>query len=339
MRRAALLALAALALAAPAAAGASTPTGGQLTAGPEPAVAHVRALLAKAQGGEAAGGGEGARGRPELSLTTRSGYRVQVFGEGQNVVLAVSHDGGLVATTYVVRGTAAGGRLQARFGDLGAISMRFRPAPGKDGAGSCPGGSSTRLRRGVFVGRLHFRGEGGYLGLDVQRARGTVTVPSGCNRRGARALAARAQGESESGRLERSPEAAYLRAYWREAGTAVSFVAAEFGPGEAFYVVDTLSGEGRMAILRSALAGPGKRFAVSNALSSAEVDPPAPFPGAGRFRENAHGEQSWSGRLAVDFPGYPRFPLTGIPYDGHRPYQLEVDRTANPFLLLFLLLG
>ena len=240
----------------------------------------------------------------------------------------------------MVRGTASGGRLRARFGELGSISMRFQPAAGGAGAGrsdACRGGRRLRLRRGVFVGRFRFRGEGGYVAVDARRVSGTVAVSSHCKGGRPPTLAARAQGGSS--KPERGEEASYLRAYWREAGTAVSFVAAEFGPGEAFYVVDTLSGEGRMAILRSALAGPGKGFSVSNALSSARVDPPAPFHGHGRYREGANGKQNWTGGLVVDFPGYPDFPLTGAPYGGRRPYKLEVDRTANPFLLLFLLLS
>lgn len=358
MRRALPLAAALLLLAAApaaraaapaAAAGSRPPAPGPAAAFPPlakpmPALAHVRALLARESKGKGATAPRASAGHPELGLRTKAGYWVQVFGAGRDVALSVSGDSGLVTTTYVVRGTARGGRIEASFGELGSISMRFRPAAGAAGtirAKRCFAGRRHRLRQGVFVGRFRFRGEGGYVTVDARRVSGIVRDDTPCHggKGAARARGAAARASGGTGRTERTQEWSYLRSSWREAGSAVSFVALELDPGEDLYTVDTISGDGRMAILRSALAGPTAGFTLSDALSSAKVHPPRPFHGSGRFRENANGRQSWTGALAVNFPGYPDFPLTAPPYHGQRPYQLEVDRTANPFLLLFLLLG
>ncbi|HWO84398.1 MAG TPA: hypothetical protein VNM38_11515, partial [Solirubrobacterales bacterium] len=50
---------------------------------------------------------------------------------------------------------------------------------------------------------------------------------------------------------------------------------------------------------------------IDEALTTAKLTPPSPFHGTARYRAYPDGATSWSGDLSVNFPGAPRFPLTG----------------------------
>jgi hypothetical protein len=70
---------------------------------------------------------------------------------------------------------------------------------------------------------------------------------------------------------------------------------------------------GDLAILRFAFTASdsARAFSVDNALTRAQVKPPAPFHGTGTYRAASDGTKTWTGGLAINFPGAPRLPLTG----------------------------
>ncbi len=273
-----------------------------------------------------------------LELKTASGYVVNAFGLRDVVGITVERDYGRSAraTTYVVRGTVTRGRLQASFGKLGSISMRFRPAASRGGGSSagCFRGFGLSHRRGVFVGRLHFRGEGDYIKVDVKRAKGSILeIDQGCKEKSPNRRAARARASGSGSNVNNEEESSYLKATWHHGITQVNFLALEDEDGRSDYLASTLTAKGRMAILRTALLlGAKAKFVADDALTHAKLTPPSPFHGSGTFRSTADGQQTWDGDLAVNFPGYPRFPLTGPEFD-----HVELGRGSD-LLLFFLLL-
>ncbi len=250
-------------------------------------------------------------------------YEVQVENVAQGVFVTVEsgaleskHRG--AASIYVARGTATESRLQASFGDLGSISMRFHPAashswvrPDRD----CQSAARFLVRHGTWQGRFRFRGEDGYIQLDVHRVRGRVgTVAPQCRRQPGghdqRRSLIRPSQESFLG-----PEVPVVQASWRH-GTALSaFVGAGTRSGSLF-LASTQESRGQISIFRSAEAGgPPKAVTADRALTRARVAPPAPFHGSGRYRAAADGSRSWGGDLSVSFPGAPDYQLTGSPFE------------------------
>jgi hypothetical protein len=260
-------------------------------------------------------------------------YEVSVGNLGETVVLSVE-TGALksqrhvAATSYVVHGTATESRLEASFGKLGSLSMRFHPATSRTWVKprSCRGLGQFLVRHGTWEGLLHFRGEGGYLTLDRRRARGLVeTIAPKCRPgqgSAGRAAPGRAASEPRSLPLIEpsqepsfGPEVPVLLARWRHGVSAAEFIGGAGREGSTFYAA-TEEARGRLAVFRTARAeaGPGA-VTADRALTRAELKPSAPFHGAGRYRAAADGTRSWEGPLFVAFPGDPHYELTGEPFE------------------------
>jgi hypothetical protein len=93
-----------------------------------------------------------------LTVKTGGGDTVGVIGWGHNVLLAIQTHGsdepgaGSLRTEYLARGRVTAHGIFARFGDLGVVSVRFRPK-GRIASGRLPGivwqGRISRLPREV----------------------------------------------------------------------------------------------------------------------------------------------------------------------------------------------
>jgi hypothetical protein len=259
---------------------------------------------------------------PLLVLKASHGYRVGVIGIGNAVLLEVIHGRARAVTAYVARGTVTPGRLEASFGDLGSVAMRFRPSSNRTWEKPhrrCKRGGRIVHRGGVYVGNLRFRGEGGYISVHAHRAKGQVSSvapqcwSTGIDQRSQHAVRPSQQGDPF--------EFDALGASSRHGVTSTSVGAVALG-GRAIFFASTEQSEGDLAILRFAFAaGPTRAFTVDNALTRAQIRPPAPFHGTGTYRAAPDGTKTWSGGLAVNFPGAPRLPLTGPQYKT----QLEAD--------------
>lgn len=246
--------------------------------------------------------------RSGFTVTAGHHYEVRVFTFGSAVILEVLREHGrhFAASVYLARGVATPHRLQATFGKLGKVSMRFRPPGRGDGVKSvCRFGERLSQHHGLYVGHLGFRGEGGYVSLDLHRAKGVIVTPVGRCRRHHFTLA----------QIEREIESLFepvagLFANAREGVATTSFLSFK-RKDRLFFLASHEETHGKLAIIRVATAGAEKGFDVNEAATSARFSPPAPFHGTGRYHAEPDGTTSWTGGLSANFPGAPRFPLTG----------------------------
>lgn len=251
---------------------------------------------------------------PKFQLRAHGGYRVGVFGIGSAVIVEVVHGHARAATAYIARGTVTPSRIQASFGDLGRVAMRFQPS-GRISLSKplrhCHGASRYRSRLGVFSGSFQFKGENGYISVHAHRAKGTIrdSLAPHCGRqrpRGSERDVARSSGDGFQ-----SIEPEFLAASWRHGVGAASFAAIGFKT-DLLYLAFAEQSEGALAKIRFAFAsGPSTALSIDNALTRARVSPPAPFKGTGTYRAAPDGTTTWIGALSVNFPGAGHFPLTG----------------------------
>jgi hypothetical protein len=240
------------------------------------------------------------------------GYKVKVFTSGSAVVLEVGQGGRrrFAATAYLARGVETPDRLQATFGQFGKISMRFQQPDKGRVKYSCRFGERVAEHRGSYVGRLTFRGEGGYLSLDRHRTEGAILTLAGrCHRH------RRFSPQRIKKAIERlfEPVAGVL-ASSRDGVATTTFVGLAQGRRTAFYAVHRET-HGKLALVRFALVRATKGFRADEAVTAVEASPPAPFHGTGRYRAAPDGTSTWTGPLSVDFPGERRFPLTGPSFE------------------------
>lgn len=262
----------------------------------------------------------GAEGGQQLLLRAAgsNGYSIDVSAEGATAFLEVSRpvSAGLAgaSSVYIARAKLSATRMKATFGELGTISVRFRPS-GKvkrsRAERGCRGPDHFTTRFGVFVGRLDFDGEAGYTVAHLHRAKGRVISPLSLNCDGP-VLPTPQPRRSRPGGADRRSKPTTLRAGWRVGLSAASFTALDSRGGHARFFASSSQSQGALAIYRFAfaLASP-LTFAVDDALSLAGVTPPPPFSGSASFQRDVSGVKSWSGSLAVSFPGAPDVPLTG----------------------------
>jgi hypothetical protein len=248
-----------------------------------------------------------------LSLGATHGYRLTLTEFGYGATLKATRVKGSKPThgswtDYVVRAKPSADRVDAGFGALGQISMRFRPSGlvtyGKPQRG-CRGPDRYSYRHGVFVGSLDFEGEEGFTTVHAHRVKGTVAVPG--------RLRCEASGGEATGKAEarHGSKPTSFEAGWRS-GLTARYLSASGGGERATFAVSSYETQGRLAIYRRAFAsGAASAFRTDSALSFATLSPPAPFSGTGLLRRNASGARNWTGSLAVSFPGDPGVPLTG----------------------------
>jgi hypothetical protein len=270
----------------------------------------VLAALLVVPASAVAGGGSDLK----LQFTGSDGYRFSVGGYGATAVINVSKPGrskGRAWSTYVARGKITANAIHAGFGALGRVAMRFRPAGGVTHGKRhrhCLGPDRYTIQPGVFVGSFHFRGEGGYTTADVHRVKGKVVTP-----RRLRCLDTFLEEFGASGGqkpAKRNPKMTRFTAFMRSGLTAILFGASERG-GNTGYLAEIEQTVGSVGVLRGVFvkASPAT-FAFGSALGSASLTPPPPFSGSGSFQRTPTGAKSWTGSLAVSFPGAPNVPLT-----------------------------
>jgi hypothetical protein len=235
------------------------------------------------------------------------GYKVGVSTYGSGLYLEVWRGGRVqrTMTAYLARGVAQPERLQATFGKFGKVSMRFRRSRNREPAKACPFGRLLIRQRGFFVGNLRFKGEKGYVNVRLHRAKGTILRLGGRCR-----IHRRRDGSGpDLDFLFFKPEAAML-AISRDGVDSTALLAIAAKKKSAFIAFDEES-RGRLAIIHMAVVRKPGKLRFDDTLTSGSLTPPAPFHGTGRYRAAPDGTTTWSGNLSVNFPGAPRFPLTG----------------------------
>jgi hypothetical protein len=234
------------------------------------------------------------------------GYRIIVNSSGPTAsvtatrVKHANRNGSL--STYIGRRKPGTNAVRASFGALGSVAMRFHPSGpvtySKPERG-CIGPDRQTIRHGLFVGTLHFRGEGDYTVARAQRVEGKEVNPPSLDCAG-------------SGAPPRRRKIIDFDAGVRSGLLAQFFFATTDRVHPARFVASIEQTEGSLAVHRIAVARASPlTFATDNALSFASLTPPAPFSGTGSLQRRASGARTWSGSLAVSFPGAPDVTLTG----------------------------
>jgi hypothetical protein len=250
----------------------------------------------------------------QFGLTGAHGYRIAVEGRGSTAAITVSRRHTMAITTYIARAKVSATGIRADFAGLGRVAVRFHPSGGATAGasrGGCKGPDHFTFRRGFFRGRVDFDGEGGYTSAHVRRVRGTVTSPLALNCSGPpHRLPPPGEGSLFGGRGH--AKIAYLQAESKSALGGTSLIAADIRGRKALYFATAEQSEGQVAVSRIAfaLASP-LTFAFDNSLSTAGLTPPPPFSGTATFQHNPDGSKSWTGSLAISFPGAEDVPLTG----------------------------
>lgn len=271
----------------------------------------------------------------QFTLHASNGYRITVsdpiFGPRQTrTVKLEAVDQNLLAqrsrrVEYTAPGKVTPNGLEASFGRLGAISVRFR-ASGKVERIKWPkkcGGGQVEAKLGSFVGTIRFTGERGYTEVDAHRATGGIgNLLALSAPHNARARTIYLCGSSErSGKPEEEPQEPFL--YVQSKGRTIGFLAISTPslspqqPPESLFNANVSEKRGRISISRSISAnGPASDFIFNSAFSAATVAPPAPFVGSASFQRNADGSTSWTGSLSVPLPGRGMVRLAGPNFKG-----------------------
>jgi len=194
-------------------------------------------------------------------------------------------------------GSASAKRMALDLGSRGGYDLRFHRKKTKmiDPPKGCTG-EQVKARIGVWKGRINFRGEGGYTSVHARRARGRV-VPGHVDWRCpfVKGTALIATGFSLHSIF---PE---FTAFKPDNASATRFA--------VLSAWDPVPAKGATVLARrhAAVHGTSGQFMFTPGLTGAQVNPPAPFSGSGRYSKSG---TNWSGSLAVDFPGEANYPIT-----------------------------
>jgi hypothetical protein len=297
------------------------------------ALAVVTVLLGAAGAGEASSRSgrkteiQPARTYAFLDLGKEKGYRIALYMPNKRIVVFYAFrldrgKGGSLGirySLYAVRnlGDLGQGVVRARFGSLGRVDLRFRPA-GKvsrdDPQRGCEGGMETS-KSGSFVGQLSFRGSG----FHVSSSRGSAYLTHSARLKCEAGQAEEAAPGSPRRYVTPSPLSsdgdtiAFLDASGHSHGREVRISAlheAGSPPGAEVQLGIAESRDGVAIGHGIYLEGfPGTLLTSLPAAhpASAALAPPAPFFGKGVYSEE---NRSWSGSLGVKLAGL-TVPLTG----------------------------
>ena len=253
-----------------------------------------------------------------FELAAGNGLTALVEVSGHRVTLQVGDRSRLNA--YEVQGRVSGDTVRARFGKLGHLSVRFRPARALPVERVRCGAFAQLTRLGSFVGEIHFAGEGGYVHLDSSRARGEVIEPIRYDCADppptVKHSAHRDLDETWPGRqVERETESRSPTALlFANAGHRILVAEAvdTLKGRAAFFVGGQREHQGAMRIVRlGQVRAPATAFPFDLAAGTATLTPPAPFTGTATVQRAPDGTKTLSGTLGVQLLGADPVPLTG----------------------------
>lgn len=258
------------------------------------------AAASRAASPEPVGGG--------FRLDASSGYSVFVSaysdradGVGR-ISLEVSGKGR--GAFYETRAVVTAQRIYADLGRLGKIDVAFHPSGRKETLRWC-GGIKIPYEPGYYEGTLRFNGEEGYTRADQNRAAlSPVPFP--------RSLC-RGSGSGESAGGVDLP-GARLRGLSYAGGRILTFQVNKNRPkAPAIFSAELRERHDGVLIERSVHGrGPARSFVFDRLLRTATLRPPPPFSGAASAgRDPDSFSPTWTGSLAVDFPGRSDVRLAG----------------------------
>lgn len=258
-----------------------------------------------------------ARGGFDLSFRfpASHGYAIEIGGYDATAIAEATRidraSGRREWSAYVVRGQVSPTAIHADFGTVASAAMRFRPS-GRVTYGKrhrdCVGADRYTTRYGAFVGSVRFRGEGGYASATVHRVKGKVVTPRRLACRDA--FSERRRGEQARASAGDAAKVTKLEAFMRSGLTAMFFGALR-SDGRTRFLAEIEQTLGSLGIVRGvSVRASLAAFTADSALGSAAASPPAPFTGSAAFQRSPAGAKSWTGDLAVSFPGASNVSLT-----------------------------
>jgi hypothetical protein len=267
-----------------------------------------------------------------LGLPASNGYTLRVKTEGSQAIVSVWRHrpgGPSLSSTYYANNSAGPEEgIVADLGAAGKIDLRFTPN-GETKTIHIPRGKSRRpgcrypqrLTRelGTFTGTIAFHGEHGFAAAEAAAVPGSIGPSAKPRCRGETRFVRPAPG---------APPTPFGPEHVRLLGNAFFAVhshATRESPGTTYLLVST-EGEkvlyfaARIEVVEEGLAiqrtvevsAPRSSFSYAGDLSSATLQPPAPFNGTATYSAR---RELLGGDLAVALPGADPLGLTGRDYD------------------------
>jgi hypothetical protein len=234
-------------------------------------------------------------------------YKVEMQSTAYSTRTRLNADGGFDAKLPGL------GRIDVSFEQKKAHRVRIADGP------HC-NDRSQLIRKGVFRGRISFRGERGFTAVHAKSAPGTILER---DRLVCHEPEYGVPGITEPGGPE-MPPGTYNPAvfasrpgtsFWAAGPPATEPPVASGGiPVVAFEATYSTARRGIQIFARASVDSGSNRFLVPGplgALTDATVEPPAPFKGSGTYHLESPTTATWSGDLRVEFPGIGSVPLTG----------------------------
>lgn len=266
-----------------------------------------------------AGAGSGHRALPlrpsstgqvtRIELEGSNGFSILVAsGSRQHLIVKATNE--VFTTEYLTRDVLpASDLMKARLPGLGLISVRFHPR-GPIRHPTPPGckGKRPTVQHGVVRGTIKFTGEGGYTSVEAHEADAEIEEATSWRCSAAAAQPAPTPPSHETWTSKFSAE-----------GEGVRLLARKYPPGaieggEVIYSVgagEVISAKPKLIIARSAeIIAPAATFQDAHPEHTT-ISPPAPFTGTGRLTRTPESVFTWTGDLAVQFPGIDPVPLAG----------------------------
>lgn len=275
-------------------------------------------------------------------LRGANGYRVSIGGSSKGVFLIASH--GQEGAFYLDRGGHAGMLgIQARFGGLGVVSLRFHPeerSAGQNNATKCR--KNTQGYLGTFRGSINLRGEHNFLAIRQRSVRGAVIsrLGSGCS-----------TGKDETTNDKRpSPRLTALKTTFPPQGPRILGLDIFNGamksdslqdtqsrrkdsavPSEGVtFLAELIEDRGRLLVMRKvATRGKSSTFKMIDNGTVAHVDPPYPFGGTAEFKGCAPIRNLWRGSLRVRFPGTGMVRLAGKDFSAYLKREVRCPEPVS----------
>jgi hypothetical protein len=247
-----------------------------------------------------------------FSLRGTKGFRISLFAYARQATLEAEQPREQASVVYRVRRHGRQGRINARFGRLGSIHMRWQPTEAFEASSEPQGdcrGRRPLVQRGFFVGRFAFRAEGAFTEARAARVPGLKV----------RSFRNVCHGPGAGSEPARQPEETLL-AVSRQGRRSVRFRTSSRASGGGRieeFEGDVAERIGGLSIDRSVLTGGAAaqgEFSFEPTARTARVEPPVPFVGSGALNEAVAGED-WTGDLAVKFPGLGRISLAGSGFE------------------------
>ncbi|HEV2790861.1 MAG TPA: hypothetical protein VGV69_06140 [Solirubrobacterales bacterium] len=259
-----------------------------------------------------------------LALPADNGYFATLQTEGHRKV-TLTVEKGFFSASYTALGRVSRKGIEADFGELGQVSLRFRGKSRFRGDGSssrseCRGRAPVR-ERGIFHGNVRLSGERGYVKVRGNRLRGVAvrTYRRTC---------------------KLDPKASASKADERFEIVSVEALAKRFGETRLFVLTEGSFPDGKERTAQLLVAGAGQKKKVGrvavfkllllfltegyDALEItprsadplvAEVKMRKPFAGTGTYLEEGKLPPTWSGDFGIRLPGSGLVPLAGPEFE------------------------